>query len=74
MPMLKVIQLGKPAVEGLVEDGTSYATGFRQLGLAAPKDGQLLVNGVTPARAADTIRRDTTVHFNAAVKGAKRSL
>jgi hypothetical protein len=70
MPILKVIQLGKPSVEGMVEECSTYAEAFAALGLSEPKTGQLLVNGASPVEPTDRIRANTTVHFNAAVKGA----
>ena len=70
MPVLRVIQLGKPTIEDTVAEGTSYKDAFAALGLPEPGNGTLLVNGATPKAPGDAICRDTTVHFNAAVKGA----
>ena len=70
MPNLKIIQLGKPNVEGQVADCTTYADAFRGFGLPAPAAGTLLKNGATPVQPSDRITADTTVNYNAAVKGA----
>lgn len=68
MPILKIMQVGKPAVEGYFEGETSYSDAAGSLGVAA--DGTLLINGVTPAQWGDTFANDTTVTVNANVKGA----
>lgn len=71
MPNLKIRQLGKPTVEGFLDDCVTFAEGFRALGLPEPKDGTLMVNGATPVKPTDRINRDTVVHYNAALKGAR---
>jgi hypothetical protein len=70
MPNLKVMRLGQPSVEGLVEDGSTFASAFEALGLPTPEEGSLLINGATPASPGQVIAGDTTVHFNARPKGA----
>jgi hypothetical protein len=70
MPDLTVKEMGKPNVAGLVANCSSYTEAFSQLGLPAPKAGQLLVNGATPVQPGDQITRDTVVHFNSTIKGA----
>lgn len=70
MPTLKVMRLGQPTVEGYLADGTTFAQGFEALALPAPGEGQILINGATPASPNDVVTGDTTVQFNSQVKGA----
>lgn len=74
MPIIKVLQVGKPSAETLVEAGTTYGGAFEALGLPAPADGTLLLNGATPVKADDVVPGNNTatvtVHYNAQVKGA----
>ena len=68
MPILKIMQVGQPSVEGFFEGPTTYRAAAGDL--QVPVGGTLLINGATAASWDDEFTNDTTVTVNAQVNGA----